>query len=1167
MPDFTHLHVHSQYSLLDGAASISGLMKKAQKDGMKAIALTDHGNMFGAFNFVNEANKYNIKPIVGCEFYVVNDRHRKEFTKGDKDIRFHQLLLAKDQDGYKNLSKLCSLGYMDGLYSKWPRIDKELILQYHKGLIATTCCIGAEVPQALLRKTEDEAEEIFRWWYDVFGEDYYIELQRHNLQDIDGSGKSQEDLNQILLKWAKKYNVKAIATNDSHYIDQQDWTAHDILLCVNTGELQSTPVGDGRGYRFGFPNDQFYFKTQEEMNKLFSDIPEVIDNTNDIVDKVAQLKLSRDILLPNFKLPEGFTDSDEYLKHLTFEGAKHRYAELTPEIEERLNYELSIIKMMGFAGYFLIVQDFIAAGRNLGVCVGPGRGSAAGSAVAFCVGITNIDPVKYNLLFERFLNPERVSMPDIDIDFDDEGRQKVIDYVVDKYGRNQVAQIITFGTMAAKSSIKDVARVLDLPLQEANFLAKLVPEQPGTTLSKAFDEVGELKLIKGGTGEQAKVLNLAEKLEGSVRNTGIHAAGVIIAPDDITNYIPVSTSKDSDLLVTQFDGKLIESAGMLKMDFLGLKTLTIIRDALILIKKNHGVDIDIDDIPLDDPKTYALYQKGDTVGTFQFESDGMRTYLRDLKPTNIEDLIAMNALYRPGPMDFIPVFIRRKHGKEKVEYPHPLLEPILNYTNGIMVYQEQIMQTAQIIAGYSLGGADLLRRAMGKKDKEKMAKERVKFVVGALEKNNIPEKDANAIFDVMEKFAEYGFNRSHSAAYSVVAYQTAYLKANYQAEYMASVLTHNMNSVEKIAFFMDECRRQSIPVLGPDVNESAMKFDVNKEGAIRFGLAAIKGTGEAAVEAIIAERNENGGFDTIYDFVRRVNLRTVNKKTFENLAQAGGFDRYSDIHRAQYFHIPPGEQTSQLEKIIRYGIAWQGDKMNGTASLFGAGASTEIPVPKLFDCERWNKLEELTREKDLVGIYISAHPLDDYKVAIKAHTNTTCAEAENFSGKQIKIAGIISKVILRKDKNGNDFGIYGIEDYSGSYEFRTFKEQFLKLSPFLQQGKVVLLVGERKPRFYNSTEYEISFQEVHLLAEIHEKLTKSITLQINELMKVSGDFNERLEKILIEHNGGTCPVKLRIMDPEDNRPVTLGMDKYKVVASNELLMQLSELDEVEVTVN
>ncbi|HEY4650300.1 MAG TPA: DNA polymerase III subunit alpha, partial [Pontibacter sp.] len=828
MPVFSHLHTHTQYSLLDGQASIGALMKKAQADGMPAVAMTDHGNMFGAFNFVAEANKYNVKPIVGCEFYLTLDRHQKTFSKEQKDVRHHQLLLAKDQEGYKNLSKLCSLSYIEGVYSKWPRIDKELLVKYHKGLIATSCCIGAEVPQAILWKTEEEAEEIFKWWLDLFGEDYYIEIQRHGLQNIDGTGKSQEDINQVLLKWAKKYNVKVICTNDTHYVDQDDWNAHDILLCVNTGEDQSTPVGDfqtryyrflsddqkviydtvdnvrnkygnqagirqmlqrieeaGPRTRFGFPNDQFYFKSQAEMNELFKDVPESVDNTNEIVDKITPPVLKRDILLPNFPLPPQFSNADEYLRHLTFEGAAKRYSEVTPEVEERLDYELRIIQTMGFAGYFLIVQDFINRGRDMGVFVGPGRGSAAGSAVAYCIGITNIDPIKYSLLFERFLNPERVSMPDIDIDFDDVNRQRVIDYVVDKYGKTQVAQIITFGTMAAKSSIKDVARSTSLPLAEANELAKMVPDTPGTTLAKAFIENLELASIREGNDARAAVLKLAEKLEGSVRNTGIHAAGVIIAPDDITNYIPVSTSKDSDLLITQFDGKVVESAGMLKMDFLGLKTLTIIKDAMELIKKNHGVEIDIDNIPLDDEKTYALYQRGDTIGTFQFESEGMRMYLKDLQPTNIEDLIAMNALYRPGPMQFIPNFINRKHGREEVEYPHELLEPILNYSYGIMVYQEQIMQTAQILAGYSLGGADLLRRAMGKKDMKKMAEEREKFIKGAAEINNIPPKKASEVFDVMEKFAQYGFNRSHSAAYSVVAYQTGYLKAHYPAEYMA----------------------------------------------------------------------------------------------------------------------------------------------------------------------------------------------------------------------------------------------------------------------------------------------------------------------------------------------------------------------------------------------
>ena len=731
MPTFSHLHCHTQYSLLDGAAKIPEMLKKAQEDDMPAVAMTDHGNMFGAFKFVAEANKYNIKPIVGCEFYLVADRFKKQFSKEKRDERFHQLMLAKNEAGYKNLSKLCSLGYIDGLYSKWPRIDKELVLKYHEGLIATTCCLGAEVPQAILNKSEEEAETLFKWWLDLFGEDYYVELQRHELEE-------QEKVNAVLLKFAQKYQVKVIASNDSHYVDEDDANAHDILLCVNTGEFQSKPIWKGSGFggrdhRFGFPNNHFYFKSQAEMAQLFKDIPEALDNTNEIVDKVTPPELKRDILLPNFPLPSGFSNADNYLKHITIEGARSakRYGEISLEVEERIEHELNIIKTMGFAGYFLITADLINAGKNMGVMIGPGRGSAAGSVVAYCTGITNIDPIKYNLLFERFLNPERISMPDIDTDFDDEGRQRVIDYVVDKYGKSQVAQIITYGTMAAKMAIKDVARVTELPLAEANLLAKMVPERPGITLEKAYKEAPDLNAVRKGDDHRAQVLQMAEKLEGSVRNSGIHAAGVIIAPDDLTEFIPVSTSKDSDLWVTQFDGKVIEDAGMLKMDFLGLKTLSIIKDALKLIEKNRGVTIDIDTIPLEDPATFELYQNADTIGTFQFESPGMRKYLQVLKPTDIEDLIAMNALYRPGPMEFIPNFINRKHGKEPVDYPHELLEPILKNTHGIMVYQEQIMQTAQIMAGYSLGQADLLRRAMGKKKIEEMAKQRVIFVEGS----------------------------------------------------------------------------------------------------------------------------------------------------------------------------------------------------------------------------------------------------------------------------------------------------------------------------------------------------------------------------------------------------------------------------------------------------
>ena len=1149
MPEFSHLHVHTQFSLLDGAASIPDLMKKAQADGMKAIALTDHGNMFGAFNFVAEANKYNIKPIVGCEFYLVEDRFKKQFNKENKDNRCHQLLLAKDQDGYKNLAKLCSLGYVEGLYSKWPRIDKELILKYHKGLIATTCCIGAEVPQTILNKGEAEAEKVFQWWLDLFGEDYYIELQRHNL-------KEQEEVNKVLLKFAKKHKVKIIASNDSHYIDQKDSNAHDILLCVNTGELQGTPIGDGKGFRFGFPNDQFYFKTQNEMLELFKDIPEALDNTGEIVDKISPPQLKRDILLPNFTLPKGFTTEDDYLKHLTFQGAKERYKEVSAEIEERLNYELSIIKTMGFAGYFLIVQDFIAAGKNLGVRVGPGRGSAAGSAVAYCIGITNIDPIKYSLLFERFLNPERVSMPDIDIDFDDEGRQRVIDYVVNKYGRNQVAQIVTFGTMAAKSSIKDVARTLDLPLPDANYLTKLVPDTPGTSLSQAYEEVNELKEIKKGNDLRAKTLQLAEVLEGSVRNTGIHAAGVIIAPDDITNYIPVCTSKDSDLFVTQFEGSIIESAGMLKMDFLGLKTLTIINTAIGLIKKNHNIEIDIDDIPFDDSKTFELYQRGDTIGTFQFESDGMRMYLKELKPTNIEDLIAMNALYRPGPMQFIPNFISRKHGKEKVEYPHPLLEGMLNYTYGIMVYQEQIMQTAQVIAGYTLGGADLLRRAMGKKDKEKMAKEREKFVKGAKELHNIAEEKANDIFNIMEKFAEYGFNRSHSAAYSVVAYQTAYLKAHYPAEYMSAVLTHNMGNIDKVSFFMDECKRQNIPVLGPDINESNLFFDVNKEGKIRFGLGAIKGSGEAAVEAIISERNTNGPFTDIFNFAQRVSLRTVNKKTFECLAQAGAFDTFADIHRAQYFFIPQGETGNLIEKIIRYGNAYQNDKDAAQHSLFGENSGGQIPAPKIPPCEAWGDIEKLKLEKEVVGFYISGHPLDQFRIELENFCTCTVDKILEYKNKDIFIGGILSKVVIRQTKTGKSFALFSIEDYNDTIELAMFGEDYLKNAHMLKEGEFLYIRGKVQLR-YNSDQWEFRPNSLQLLTDIRTRLCKGIMVNI-EVKSLNPNVIEKMEKLFSANKGG-CSLKVLLTDNQENINIEMFSRKYKVEPNNILIDGLNQL--------
>src|SRR6188768_3693784 len=955
---FSHLHVHTQFSLLDGAASIQKLYKKAIDDNMPALAISDHGNMFGVFEFVAEAYKHKnedgslkVKPIVGCEFYITTDRHRKTFSKEDKDPRHHQILLAKNEIGYKNLVKLTSLGFIEGMYSKYPRIDKELILKYHEGLIATTCCLGALVPQAILRRSESEAEKEFKWWLDLFGEDYYVELQRHGM-------KEQNMVNEVLVKFAQKYNVKIIASNDSHYVDQTDFTAHDILLCINTGEKLATPAlrefSDDdimvKDKRFAFPNDQFYFKKTEEMSKNFSDLPEAIDNTNEIVDKVSILNLKKDILLPAFPIPDKFKTHKkaekldkgevspdslnqwEYLKHITYEGAKNRYSELTDEIKERIEFELFTIKTMGFAGYFLIVSDFIRAGREMDVLVGPGRGSAAGSVVAYCIGITNIDPIKYNLLFERFLNPDRKSMPDIDTDFDDVGRQKVIDYVIKKYGKNQVAQIITYGTMAAKMSIKDVARVMDLPLPDANALAKMVPDRPGIELRRVLhapltakdgekslvekDGVGpddievikKLREIYNSKGIQSDVLHQAEILEGSVRNTGIHAAGIIIAPKDLTELIPVATAKDSDLWVTQIEGNIIEDAGVIKMDFLGLKTLTIIKDALELIKQNHGVEIDIDQLPLDDDKTFKLYQHGDTIGTFQFESPGMQKYLRELKPDRLDDLIAMNALYRPGPLAYIPSFIDRKHGREPITYDLPEMAEYLEETYGITVYQEQVMLLAQKLAGFSKGDADVLRKAMGKKQKSVLDKMKSQFINGATAKG-LDAGKLEKIWTDWEAFAQYAFNKSHSTCYAYVAYQTAYLKAHYPGEYMSAVL-NNAGSIDKITFFMEECKRMGLKVLGPDTNESLKGFAVNDKGEIRFGFSGLKGVGEAAVESFILERVNNGQYKNVFDFIKRVNQRSTNKKTLESLAYAGAFDCFTELSRAQYFKIPDGESMT-----------------------------------------------------------------------------------------------------------------------------------------------------------------------------------------------------------------------------------------------------------------
>jgi len=1193
MPEFSHLHVHTQFSLLDGAADISRLFKKAKEDGMKAMAITDHGNMFGAFKFVAEAGKHGVKPIVGCEFYVVDDRHKKQFTKEKRDVRFHQLLLAKSAKGYQNLIKLCSLGYIEGLYSKWPRIDKELILKYHEGLIATTCCIGASVPQAILKNGEEEAEKEFKWWFDIFGEDYYIELQRHNIDE-------QHVVNNVLLGFAKKYNVKIICSNDSHYVDQQDANAHDILLCVNTGDMQSTPIATdeegGKGFRFGFPNDQFYFKSQSEMEKLFLDIPASLDNTNEIVDKIEHLELKRDILLPNFPIPEEFKihkgeGSDklnqwEYLKDLSYKGAHKRYKEITPEIEERLNFELFTVRTMGFAGYFLIVSDFIRAGRDMGVFVGPGRGSAAGSVVAYCIGITNIDPLKYNLLFERFLNPDRKSMPDIDTDFDDAGRQKVIDYVVDKYGKNQVAQIITYGSMAARTSIQDVARVMDVPLPEVNALKKLVPETLGITLKEAFEQVPELKAILKGNDIRAKVLQEAAKLEGSVRNIGIHAAGIIIAPNDLTDIIPVATSKESDLLITQYDGRVIEDAGVIKMDFLGLKTLTIIKDSLRLIRQNHGVEIDIDTIPLDDQPTFELYQRGDTNGTFQFESDGMQTYLRELKPDKFEDLIAMNALYRPGPMVYIPNFIARKHGREKVSYDLPDMEEYLSDTYGITVYQEQVMLLSQKLASFTKGDADGLRKAMGKKDRYMLDKLKPKFIESA--KNNGHDENAlEKIWTDWEKFASYAFNKSHSTCYAFVAYQTAYLKAHYPAEYMAAVLNNQIN-MDKISFFMEESRHMGIAVLGPDINESELSFTVNKKGEVRFGMSGIKGVGEKAVESIIEDRETNGPYTSIYDFARRSNPRAASKKVYENLVYSGAFDCFG-FKRSQFFWKPEGGLYNGIEKLIKYNNDYQNNMNSSQVSLFGGTNDAHIPEPSLPECEEWGLIEKLKYEKDVIGIYLTGHPLDNYKFeldnfcthqikhltlinkVINGESKEEDQEAFNkIRNRELVVGGLVSNAAHRTTKAGKPFGSFMLEDFSDSYEIVLFGEDYVKLKSFFTDGYFLQVRGIVCERFKQKDNWEFKATQMMLLPDLRDKMAKCLTIQL-ALNEVSEEFLIRMDGIVKmnaeQNQNRTCQLKFMVIDKENETTLEMPSKTIKINPSNEFLEELIKLKGVKYKLN
>lgn len=1227
MPEFVHLHNHTQYSLLDGAASISKLYKKAVQDNQKAIAITDHGNMFGAFQFVAEATKYNkngevIKPIVGCEFYVSEDRFRKNFTKDDKDVRYHQLLLAKNATGYKNISKLCSLGYLEGMYGKYPRIDKALIAEYHEGLIATSCCLGAIIPRTILKKGEAAAEEELKWWLDVFGEDFYIEIQRHQLND-------EIIVNDTLMKFANKYQIKIIATNDSHYVDEADANAHDILLCINTNEKLNTPkiidYGDEetstKGRRFAFPNDQFYFKTQAQMNVLFSDIPESLDNTLEIVSKIETLDLKKEILLPNFPIPDSFKTHTtslkidekttlepdvlnqwEYLKDLTFKGAKRRYTDITPEVEERLNFELDIIRKMGFAGYFLIVSDFIKAGKDLGVIVGPGRGSAAGSAVAYCIGITSIDPIKYDLLFERFLNPDRKSMPDIDTDFDDEGRQKVIDYVVEKYGKSQVAQIVTYGKMAAKMSVKDVARVMDLSMEESNHLTKLFPTKPiGITLKQILhakiegaEEVieNEDPDAEGDTAEienkdtivirreevqgimqlreyyndkqntNGEVLRQAELLEGSVRNTGVHAAGIIIAPKDLKEILPVAISKDSELYLTQYDGKVVEDAGVIKMDFLGLKTLSILKTAVDIIKMNRGIEIDIDTLPLDDELTYQLYQKGETNSTFQFESVGMQKYLRELKPDKFEDLIAMNALYRPGPMEYIPLYIKRKHGLEEINYDIPELEDHLKDTYGITVYQEQVMLLSQSLAGFSKGKADILRKAMGKKNLNDLMKLKDDFMAGIKERN-LDANRCEKIWKDWESFASYAFNKSHSTCYAFVAYQTGYLKAHYPAEFMASVLSNNTNNLEKLSFHMEECKRMGVPVLGPDVNESHIQFTVNAKGEIRFGLCAIKGVGDGPAFNIIEEREKNGPYKSIFDLTSRCNLRNVNKKTLESLVKAGAFDFDPTYHKAQYITEMGG--TTGLETALKYGINFQALQNSNQSSLFGDKSDSTINLPLLPKVEPFTIIQECELEKEMVGIYIKMHPLDTFKLEYETIVNTKLHELNDLGPLEnkpsIAVAGVILEENTFTSKKNQKFNKFKLQDYDGQYDFYLSGETLDNFGKYINKGEFVLInCTVTKSKYATSPDAKLYLNIISIKRMEYLKKDWFKSLLINLVVnKLSHQTIEDLQAI-VDKFPGDKPLEFNLIDNQKKHKINTYSNDKKIEICEELIFELKKID-------
>ena len=1152
---FTHFHVHSQYSILDGAASIPGLIEKAKADGQTALALTDHGNMFGIKLFYDTCRQKGIKPILGCEAYVARVSLYNKEKPIDRSGE-HLIILAKNLTGYLNLVKLCSTAFCDGFYYR-PRIDKTQLEKHHEGLIISSACLGGEIDQKIMAGDLEGAEKAALWYKNLFGEDYYLEVMRHPAADPKQRAEiydNQQRCIQEKIKIARKLNIKLIATNDVHFLNEEDAEAHDLLICLNTRK----DIDDPTRMRY---TRQEWFKTTQEMIDLFPDLPEAIENTQEITDKVEEYELDSDPLMPVFPIPpelgteeeyrQKFSQEDlfneftrdekgnvvlteeeankkikklggydrlyrikleaDYLKELTMKGVVKRYGENpSPEIMERIIFELHIMKTMGFPGYFLIVQDFIQAARDMGVIVGPGRGSAAGSAVAYCLGITNIAPIKYGLLFERFLNPVRISLPDIDVDFDDAGRQQVLEWVTEKYGADKVSHIVTFGSMAAKMAIKDVARVLKLELSEANRLAKMVPEAPKMTLKKAYKENPDLEKEKQSLNPLiSKTIQFAETLEGSIRQTGVHACGILISRDPLTDHIPIMPTEGESLMTTQYDGHFVEPIGLIKMDFLGLRTLSIIKTCLDNIKKSKHIVLNENEIPLDDEETFKLFTRGDTTGLFQFESPGMKKHLRALQPNRFEDLVAMNALYRPGPMEYIPSFIRRKLGEEPIEYDHPMMEPYLKETYGITVYQEQVMLQSRALGLFTRGQSDTLRKAMGKKKFELLAELKGKFVEGcknnpdfvqgAKEKGKDVEELVNKIWGDWEAFASYAFNKSHSVCYAYIAYQTGFLKAHYPAEFMAANLSNNLSDITKVTVFMDECKRMGLSVLAPDVNESYNDFTVNSHGQIRFGIAAIKGVGEAAVEKIIEEREKNGPYKDVYDFFERIDYKSVNKKTIENLITAGGLDSFG-YHRAQYLHLVDAT-TTVLDNLVNYGQKNQQDSMNLQATLFGELDGFEVTKPNIPDCEPWHDYEKSKKEKELIGIYLTSHPLDPYKLEMQLLC-TPVEELNNgletFKGKEINIAGIITAKREGKTKTGKDFGILTLEDFSGTYELAFFGKDYTDFRQYFIDETAIYVKGKVGPKWgKEGNELTFTIQKVGLLEALTENAIRSITLQVD----------------------------------------------------------------------